>query len=84
VEDLALMYEQGKLKKDKRIYQRQVERLEDVGLYENPIEGVKGHHEMMLSTDMCLAYKRNKSFRDCEDNVLPWKVKDKAGSYVQG
>lgn len=40
------------------VYELHKERLLDPkrGLYENPEDGVKGHHEMMLTSDMCLVY----------------------------
>lgn len=64
--DLEKLYKAGKLK-DHSIYQRQLERLIDPkrGLYENPEVGIKGHHEMMLSTDMCLAFRENKTLNTC-------------------
>jgi len=46
----------------------QLDRLLDPkrGLMENPVEGIKGHHEMMLSTDICLVYLGNKEFSKCK------------------
>lgn len=75
--DLDKAYANKELK-DYEIYQRQVERLTDPfkGNQENPLKGIKGHHEIMLSTDMCLAFKANKTLNKCFGNKKPFKVAD--------
>lgn len=68
-EDLERLYKTRKIK-SYGVYQRQLERLLDPkrGLMENPVEGIKGHHEMMLSTDICLAYMGNREEVKCVRN----------------
>lgn len=63
-----------------KVYDLHVERIKDPmrGNYENPAEGIKGHHEMMLTSDICLAYKRNDTFMKCfrkkaEHKTLDWR-----------
>jgi len=83
-EDLKALYGAGLLKNEKNpIYARQLERLTDPlrGLYENPEVGIKGHHEMMLTTDMCLAYKKNEMFSICHDNDKPIKDRTRMSSF---
>jgi len=46
------------------------------GLYENPEEGVKGHHEMMLTTDICLVWKRGKKYIDCNKPINEFEIAD--------
>jgi len=46
------------------------------GLYENPEEGVKGHHEMMLTTDMCLVWKRGITYQECDNNKNEFEIAD--------
>lgn len=49
------------------LLQLHIERLLDPkrGNYEDPKEGVKGHHEMMLTSDVCLVWKKNKAYGRC-------------------
>jgi len=35
------------------------------GLFEKPLEGIQGHHEFMLTTDICLAMTRNTAVGNC-------------------
>jgi hypothetical protein len=64
------------------VYDVQLEALRDPkrGLYENPKEGIKGHHEMMLTTDMCMAFTRNKRLGYCFGNHKQFNDGDKRGA----
>ena len=62
-------------------YAVQLEALNDPkrGLLEKPEEGIQGHHEFMLTTDMCLAFTRNDELEKCFKNRDPYKTKDFGG-----
>jgi hypothetical protein len=53
------------------------------GLYEKPLEGVQGHHEFMLTTDMCMVYTRNTNVGRCFGSRNASKV-DKEGKGLVG
>jgi len=66
------------------MYKLFVERLNDPkrGNYEDPIEGIKGHHEMMLTTDICLVYKKNPTFMKCMNQKDEFSCPDCNGGHV--
>lgn len=71
--DIPFEKTEEQLKKDglsSKIYKAQLEALQDPkrGLFEKPEVGVKGHHEFMLTTDICLAYAKNDNLRNCYNN----------------
>jgi len=63
------------------VYDLHVKRQQDPlrGNYEDPAEGIKGHHEMMLTSDMCLVYRKDEEFMKCWRNQDHMKTKDWGG-----
>jgi hypothetical protein len=80
VEDLAA--ERAAYKLDAKVYKVQLEALLDPkrGLYEKPIEGIQGHHEFMLTTDMCMAFGRNRNLGNCFGSHKQFNDGDKKGA----